>query len=158
VTNCISITGSKNEIRRKLPSVCISSWWEFFYYVAVSSMLKAGKQQLCKCTDFIKKNKKRENRPNLCYNRKCRSDSLPDCRPPLAVERGPAMRYGIVLMSRNELLCDSRTNEPVTFADKELAWNVIRDYKSSGMDMVVVDIAEWKKLCRETALMPGWQL
>ena len=111
-----------------------------------------------KIVDLIEKNKKGENCPNLWYNSGGRSEHLPDCRPPLAVERGPAMRYGIVLMSRNELLCDSRTNEPVTFADKELAWNVIRDYKSSGMDMVVVDIAEWKKLCRETALMPGGQL
>ena len=68
------------------------------------------------------------------------------------------MKYGIVLMSKNELLCDSRTNQPVTFADKKLAWKAIKDYDSRGLDMVVVDIAEWKKLCQESTLVPDWQL
>ena len=68
------------------------------------------------------------------------------------------MKYGIVLMSKNELLCDSRTNKPVTFVDKRLAWKAVRDYDSSGADMIVVDIAEWEKLRQESKLISGWLL
>ena len=68
------------------------------------------------------------------------------------------MKYGIVLMSKNELLCDSGTNKPVTFVDKRLAWEAVRDYDSSGADMIVVDIAEWEKLRQESKLISGWLL
>lgn len=64
------------------------------------------------------------------------------------------MAYGIVRISKNELLCDSVTNRPIVFADKNSAWKKIDEYDRKGTDLIVVNIEEWEKLLRDSILDP----
>lgn len=67
------------------------------------------------------------------------------------------MAYGIVRISKNELLCDSVTNRPIVFADKNSAWKKIDEYDKKGTDLIVVNIEEWEKLLGDSILIPMWQ-
>ena len=64
------------------------------------------------------------------------------------------MGFGLLRLSKNELVCDSRTNRPLTFAEKSAAWQALGHYDRKGSDLIVVDIAEWQKLCRDSILIP----